>query len=142
MRTPRRVRVQGPKPIGYAPIPGLKIKVKAYDRLAKQYLDLAGEIFESSGGLDTCVRDSVATGLAYIVHAAYDSQACSVNMDMGTDREFIAKKVEEWFTSRGFVDWFAHGASVLFDTSRREVFHILTTKTRRGHRVLTRVKVA
>jgi hypothetical protein len=142
MRTPRRVRNPEYKPIGYAPIPGLKIKLKAYDRLAKQYLDMAGEIFESSGGLDTCVRDSVATGLAYIVHAAYDSQSCSVNLDNGIDREFIAKKVEEWFTSRGCADWFAHGAAVLFDTSRREVFHILTRKTRRGHKVLTRVKVA
>lgn len=138
----RRVTNPDYKPIGYAAIPGLKIKVKAYDRLAKQYLDAAGEIFEASADLDTVVRDSVATGLAYIVHAAYDSQACSVNLDSGTDREFIAKKVEEWFTSRGFADWFARGAAVLFNTSKREVFYILTSKLQRGVRGLTRVKVA
>jgi hypothetical protein len=142
VRTPQRVRISEFKPIGYAPIPGLKIKVKAYDRLAKQYLDLAGEIFESSTDLDTAVRDSVSTGLAYIVHAAYDSQACSVNLSDASFHDFVAKKTAEWFASRGFVDWFCHGAAALFDTSRREIFHVVTKRTKRGHRVLTRVKVA
>ena len=142
MSLPRRVKVTDYKPIGYAPIPELKVKVKAYDRLAKQYLDAAGEIFEASGDLDTIVRDTVAEGLAYIVHTAYDCQACSVDLGPASFHDFVAKKTEEWFTSRGFVEWFAHGAAVLFDSSRREVFHILTTKTNRGHKVLKRVKVA
>jgi hypothetical protein len=138
----RRVTVKVPKPIGYEPIHGLKIKVQAYDREAHRMLDHAQEIFEASAGLDTAVRDSVAEGLAYIVHAAYDSQACSVNLGPESFSDFIEKKTCEWFASRGFADWFCQGASLLFNTSRREVFHFLTRKTKRGHRVLTKVKVA
>lgn len=142
MRTPRRVKNPEYRPIGYAPIEGVKIRVKAYDRLAKQYLDEAGEIFESSRGLDTAVRDSVCEGLAYIVHAADDAQACSVALDSPSFHEFIEAKTSEWFRSRGCADWFCEAASVLFLTSKREVFHILTRKTKRGNKVLTRVKVA
>lgn len=140
MKIPRRVKVPAYHPIGYEPIEGLKIKHKAYDNLARRYLELADEIFDSSGGLDTVVRDSVAEGLAYIVHAAYDSQACSVGLE-DEHHEFVEKKTAEWFTSRGCADWFSQGAAVLFNTSKREIFHIL--KQRRGNITkLTRVKVA
>ncbi len=139
---PRRVKNPDYKPIGYAPIAGLKVKVKAYDALAKQYLDYAGEIFEASSGLDTMVADSVLEGLAYIVHAAYDSQACSIPLE-DSFHEFVETKTEQWFTSRGCSDWFSKGAAVLFNTSRREVFHILRRKARSGKAtLLTRVKVA
>ncbi len=142
MRTPGRVKNPEYRPIGYAPIPNLKIKNKAYDRVAKQYLDAAGELFDASRGLDTVVGDTVLQGLAYIVHTAYDSQACSVNLDTGSFHDFIAKKTAEWFSSRGCAEWFCQGAAALFSTERREVFHTVSSKTRRGHRVLTRVKVA
>lgn len=140
-RVPRRVKVTDYKPINYAPISGLKIKVKAYDALAKRYLEAASEIFESSAGLDTMVRDSVAEGLAYIVHAAYDAQACSVELDTPSFHDFIEKKVSEWFSSRGCADWFCEGAAVLFNTSKREVFHIIRRKGK-NCTVLTKVKVA
>ena len=140
-RIGRRVNVHTFKPISYEPIAGLKIKIKAYDALAKQYLDHAQKIFESSSALDTMVRDSVAEGLAYIVHAAYDAQACSVELDSGSFREFIAKKTSEWFQSRGCANWFCEAAAVLFNTSKREVFHIIRRKGK-GCTILTKVKVA
>lgn len=130
-----------PTPIGYEPIPGLKIKVKAYDQVAKLYLDRAEEIFKASDGLDTAVRDSVAEGLAFIVHAAYDSQACSVNLDSESFHDFIAKKTSQWFASRDFVDWFCQGAACLFNSSQREVFHTLMLKGK-GVTRMKRVKVA
>jgi hypothetical protein len=140
-RIPRRVKNPEYRPIGYAPIEGLKIKNKAYDGVARQYLEMAGEIFDSCRDLDTTVSDTVLQGLAYIVHTAYDSQACSVGLDTGSFHDFIAKKTAEWFSSRGCAEWFCQGAAALFSTQRREVFHTIETKGK-GFRKLTRVKVA
>jgi len=141
VRVPKRQKNPDYKPIGYAPIEGLKVKNKAYDKIAKQYLDAAAELFDACNDLDTVVRDTVCEGLAYIVHTGYDCQACSVNLDVGSFHDFIAKKTAEWFRSRGCAEWFALGAAALFTTERRDVYHTITTKGK-GFRRLTRVKVA
>ena len=138
----RRVKNPDYKPIGYEPISGLKIKDKTIDRLAKQFLDRAGELFEACDSMDTAVRDSVCTGLAYLVNAGYDCQACA--LDIEQFHEFVDKKTAEWFRSRGFAEWFCQGAAALFNSSKPRILQWSPVKkaSRRGVRTLKAVEVA
>jgi hypothetical protein len=140
-RVPRRRPNPEFKPIGYESIPDLKIKDKAMDRLAKQFLDRAGELFTACDLMDTAVRDEVCTGLAYLVHAGYDSQACA--LDISQFHEFVNKKTREWFESRGFADWFCEGAACGFNSSKPRILQFTTVrKSRRGVRTMKAVEVA
>jgi hypothetical protein len=125
----RRIRNPEYKPVGYAPIPGLKVKSKTMDGLAKLYLDRAGELFAACDSMDTAVRDSVCTGLAYLVNAGYDCQACSVDLDQF--HEFVDSKTAEWFRSRGFAEWFCIGASRLFNSSKPRILQWSTVRTKK-----------
>ena len=138
----RRVKRADYKPIGYEPIPHLKVKDKPLERLAKQFLDAAGELFESSDAMDTAVRDEVCTGLAYLVHAGYDSQACALEIEQFHD--FVDKKTAEWFRSRGFAEWFCIGAACGFNSSKPRILQwsMVRKPSRRGTRTLKAVEVA
>ena len=114
-RVPRRVPNPKYKPVGYRQIS--TPKSKRLDKVARELLDAAGGIFKISSDLDTTVRDSVAEGLARIVHAAYDSQALSLCLDLDAFDGFIRSSTEEWFRSRGFAEWFCVGAGNQFQTT-------------------------
>jgi len=88
------------------------------DRLHHELLGYAKVIFEKTSGLDTAVRDSVSLGLAYLVEAAYDCKASTLDLDTEAFFAFIETSTAQWFRSRGFADWFCVGAASLFRTSR------------------------
>lgn len=95
---------------------------KRMDDLGKAMLAEAEQLFKDSDNLDTAVREVVHDGLAYIVHAAYDTLACAncvSDVDFGA---YIQAKTYEWFRERGFVEWFCVGASTLFQTTPRNFF--------------------
>ena len=142
MRTPRRVKNPEYKPIGYAPIPELKLKDKGMEKLAKLYLERAGELFAACDSMDTAVRDSVSEGLAYIVHAGYDCQGCAY--DIQQFHEFVDKKTREWFESRGFADWFCEAAACGFNSSKPRILQFSQERksSRRGARTMKVVDVA
>jgi hypothetical protein len=141
LSVPRRVKVSGYKPIDYTPIPGLKIKSKRMDALAKLYLDRAGELYETAGDLDTAVSDTVLEGLAYLVYTGYDCQGCAV--DIKEFSEFRRMKTEDWFRSRGCAEWFCVGAGCLFNSSKPRIWQWAPVgKSKRGVRTLKAVEVA
>jgi hypothetical protein len=110
-------------------------------RLADSMLAQAQALFDSSADLDTCVRDTVYEGLARIIYAAYDTQACAQCVSDFDSVQYIQTKTYEWFRSHEFVEWFCVGASILFRNSRREFFRMKTSKNRAGHMVISREKV-
>lgn len=143
MRTPRRVKNPEYRPIGYAPIPTLKVKDKGMEKLAEQFLTRAGELFQASDSMDSAVRDEIAIGLAYLVHAGYDCQACAY--DIQEFHEFVDKKTREWFESRGFADWFCDGAACGFNSSKPRIMQWSTVRKpskRGGARTMHVVDVA
>lgn len=97
--------------------PSIKVK-----ELSKRLLDQAEDIFQHTQGLDTAVRDSVANGLAYIVHAAYDCAADSITFpDTKSWMAFIDGAVAEWFRDKGFAEWYCAAAANLFNCSRPRI---------------------
>ncbi len=116
MKAVRRVRVKAPPkfdPSKYKPG-----KIATYDAYARSMLRRCDEIFDESALLDTAVRDTVSEGLAFMLHSAYDSQACSLGLDGAAFHSFIEGATAEWFRERGYAEWFCHGAAALFSTSR------------------------
>jgi hypothetical protein len=101
---------------------------KRMDALATSMLEKAHELYEQSGDLDTTVRHSLAKGLAYIVHAAYDTQAIAQCVSDFDSAGYIQQKVYEWFRQREYVEWFCVGASTLFSTTPRMYFRFKTTQ--------------
>jgi hypothetical protein len=93
-------------------------KFKTLDDYAQQMLIQADAIFEWSADLDTAVRDTVCTGLAYLVHSAFDSQASSLCLQGPAFSSFIDNATAEWFRERDFAEWFCVGAGNLFHSSR------------------------
>jgi hypothetical protein len=85
---------------------------------SKALLEQADEILAMVNGLDTAVRDNVAVGVSYIVHAANDCAA--LNLDLSVDQwmSYIEKATADWFRARGFAEWFCAGAATGFRTSR------------------------
>jgi hypothetical protein len=137
---PRRVKVGSYNPINYAPIPGLKVKSKRMNELAKYYLERAAELFHVGLDLDTAVRDTVLEGLAYLVHTGYDCQGCAVDIEEFS--EFRRMKTEEWFRSRGCAEWFCVGAGCLFNSSKPRIIQWAPVGKRRGVQRLKAVEVA
>lgn len=91
---------------------------RRWNAAADKLLERTEEMFELSGDFDTAVRDSVSTGLAYIVNAAYDCRACG--MDFSNTEEwltFIESATGEWFRKHGFVEWYCGAAASLFRTT-------------------------
>lgn len=89
------------------------------DAVAQSMFDQAEAMLLTASSLDTAVRDSVSEGLAFLVHAAFDTRAiaeCVSEFDMGP---YIQQNTYQWFRDRGFVEWFCAGASTLFKTSPR-----------------------
>ena len=80
-------------------------------------LDYAEKIYKHAQGLDTGVRDSVSTGLAAIVTAAYDSLAIGQAVPNDSRESFIASSTAKWFREKGFMEWFCIGASSEYRTS-------------------------
>jgi hypothetical protein len=137
-RVHRRVRNPEYKPIG----PELLLykypsKGGAYresmDDLHVSLLTKAGQIFDDSASLDTCVRDTVCKGLAYLVHTAYDCRAIAMDLKTVTSPslselddfdEFITRKTAQWFLSRGCAEWFAMQAAQLFTTTRPDLAYV------------------
>jgi hypothetical protein len=89
----------------------------ALNQRSMRLLELAERIYEETQELDTAMRDVVAEGLARIVYVAYDTQAMANNVHDLKHHDFIQVSAFEWFKSHEYVDWFAQGASCLFQTS-------------------------
>ncbi len=111
--------------------------------LASAMLLEAQILFESASNLDTAVRDIVYEGLARIVYAAFDSQACAQCVSDFDSISYIQTKTYDWFRQREFVEWFCVAASTLFNNSRRDFFRYRTEKAKSGKAiVITREKVS
>ena len=67
------------------------------------------------------VRDGICTGLAYLVHAAYDCEACALGMHDEAFHSFISSATANWFRDRGFAEWFCSAAASQFSTSRPRI---------------------
>ena len=88
-------------------------------KLGADLLAEAARIFDASADLDTAVRDEIAQGLGYLVHSAYDSIACGMNIaDTTSWMAFIDNATAEWFRQRGFAEWFCLAAATGFRSSR------------------------
>jgi hypothetical protein len=104
--------------------------------LAQSMLDQAEAMLLSASNLDTAVRDSVSEGLAFLVHAAFDTRAiaeCVSEFDMGP---YIQHCTYQWFRDRGYVEWFCAGASTLFRTSPRCFYRMKVRKAPSGKAVV------
>jgi hypothetical protein len=107
-----------------------------YGKIATELLRQASAAFEACAGLDTAVRDSVSQGLAYLVEAAYDSEAVARGLEGDAFDSFRRQATAEWFRQREYVEWFCEAASVCFITSKpRTNFAIVFAK---GHRIRPR----
>jgi hypothetical protein len=103
-----------------------------WNSAAQKLLDHCDEIFRLSRGFDTAVSDSVANGLAPLVHAAFDCRAIALDFkDLESSSSFITNSTAEWFRSRGFVEWFAAGAAMLFNTTPPRRFEVRTVVVKR-----------
>jgi hypothetical protein len=91
---------------------------KRWNDAAEKLLNHCREVYELSSGFDTAVRDSVASGLAYLVHAAFDCRSIALDFkDFESGNAFIDNSTAEWFRERGYVEWFSAGAASLFNTT-------------------------
>ena len=91
---------------------------KRLNAAAEKMLSHARDVYELSRGFDTAVRDSVASGLAYLVHAAFDCRSIALDFkDFESDNAFTDNSTAEWFRERGYVEWFSAGAASLFNTT-------------------------
>lgn len=129
MKTPKR-RVAQRRP---------KFSVKSAE-LATSMLNHAEALLNAAANLDTSVRDIVSEGLARIVYAAYDTEACAQCISDFDSTAYIQTKTYEWFRDRGFVEWFCAGASTLFSTSPRHFFRFRTRQAKKAI-VITREKL-
>jgi hypothetical protein len=92
--------------------------IKSMNAQCDMMLTHAKELYEKCDMLDTAVRDTVCKGLAYIVHSAYDCKSCALDLQGEASWSFISNATAEWFRTRGFAEWFCHGAGACFNTSR------------------------
>ena len=91
---------------------------KRWNDAADKMLAHCKEVYELSSYLDTMVRDSIASGLAYLVHAAFDCRSIALDFkDFESGNAFVDNSTAEWFRERGYVEWFAAGAASLFNTT-------------------------
>lgn len=90
---------------------------KELERIAANYLELAQQIFESSAPLDTAMRECASDGIARVVYVAYDTMESNRQIPEGT----IEQHVRQWFSSRGFADWYCDGAACGFVRMRYQV---------------------
>jgi hypothetical protein len=109
--------------------PKLDAKMQA---LANAMLAEAQSLFDGAADLDTAVRDIVYEGLARIVYAAFDTQACAQCVSDFDSIAYIQSKTYDWFRDHEFVEWFCVAASTLFRNSRRDFFRIRTSKLKSG----------
>jgi len=90
----------------------------AWNAKADALLEHCRDVWRDAAGLDTAVRDSIAHGLASLVHAAFDCRAIAIEFrDTESWIAFIRSSTAQWFRDRGFVEWFCAGAATLFMTS-------------------------
>ena len=92
----------------------------------------AKNLFESCDSLDTAVRDTICEGLAFIVHSAYDCKSCALDLEGEASWAFISTSTAEWFRTRGFAEWFCHGAGACFNTSRPRDLRCMNIAVRRS----------
>ena len=79
-------------------------------------LSYAAELWRISADFDSAVRDSIARGLAYIVHAAFDCNAIAFDFqDFESSNAYIDNRTAAWFRERGYAEWFCAGAAALFN---------------------------
>jgi hypothetical protein len=115
MKTLRRKRLPFPK-----------FDVAKYKRGKQKRLDLAAmvllqdcdRLWDMSRNFDTAVGDTMLGGIARLLYVAYDSQACSLELDGAAFSAFISGSTAEWFRERGCAEWYCIGAGNLFHTSR------------------------
>lgn len=111
MKTKRRRRGATHRPLSIR-------ERKRWNEHAEAMLELAMQIHERSRDFDTAVRDSISTGLAYIVHAAFDCRSIALGLpDIESIFSYVDSSTAEWFRQRGYVEWFSAGAAQLFHTT-------------------------
>jgi hypothetical protein len=93
-------------------------KIRQLDGSAIRLLDTCDQLWEISTTLDTAVGSTILDGIARLVYAAYDSQACSLGLDGAAFSAFISSSTAEWFRDRGCAEWYCLGAGNMFHTSR------------------------
>lgn len=91
--------------------------VKLMNGIADDILAKCQEMFDQGAGLDTAVRDTMASGLAYLLHVAYDCRACALGIENEEFATYIDGCVAAWLREREYTEWFCIAASRLFSTS-------------------------
>ena len=88
-----------------------------WDNHGERLLAHATQLYEQSADFDTAVRDSIARGLADIVHAAFDCKAIAFDFqDFESSNAYIDNRTAAWFRQLGYAEWFCAGAAALFNT--------------------------
>lgn len=110
--------------------------VKLMNSIADDILAKCQEMYEQSAGLDTAVRDTMATGLAYLLHVAYDCRAGALSIEGEDFCTYIDAGVAQWLRDHEYTEWFCVAASRLFSTSDprrlvREQMQVFTAKARK-----------
>lgn len=109
---------------------------KRWNNAADKMLTYCREVYELSSGFDTAVRDSVASGLAYLIHAAFDCRSIALDFqDYESMNAFIDNSTAEWFRERGYVEWFCAGSAALFNTTPPRLLADMIVKVRRVRKV-------
>ena len=104
-----------------------------YAKRSQRLLQMADEMWRLADDFDTAVRDDVSTGLAYIVHSAYDCEAQNLkNPSTESWMAYIDNATAEWFRHRGFAEWYCLAAASLFHTSRPRILAEVMVKVRKG----------
>ena len=68
-----------PKKRGFVRRPLSTAEKKRWNDAADTMLAHARDVYELSADFDTAVRDSIASGLAYLVHAAFDCRCIALD---------------------------------------------------------------
>jgi len=115
--------------------------IKELANFADITLQACTEIFDAADRLDTAVRATVSTGLAYLLHSAYDSQAVNLGLEGLAFSAFPDSCTAEWFRNRGFAEWFCIGAGNLFHSSPPRVLNpfLVFKPSKKGHVIVHKV---
>ncbi len=91
--------------------------VRQMNEIADSILAQCQTMYEQSADLDTAVRDTMASGLAYLLNAAYDCRAGALGIEGEDFCTYINAGVAQWFRDHEYTEWFCVAASRLFSTS-------------------------
>jgi hypothetical protein len=91
---------------------------KSLRKYGDMLLEMCDKVQKAGGNLDSAVRDTLADGLAYLVHAAEDCYACADEVKGDAFSARISTRTAKWFRKRGYVEWFCQAAASCFMTTK------------------------